>query len=51
MSVVESLRENDPARTFIRISLHRETDADLAQALCPDTMLSTWIIAKRTHSA
>ena len=34
MSIVEELRQNDPAETRIRILLHRETsDAALAQAL------------------
>ena len=33
MSVIEELRQNDPARTTCYILLHRETDADLAQAL------------------
>ena len=34
MSVVEELRQNDPAKTCIRIRLHDETsDAALAQAL------------------
>ena len=34
MSVVQSLRQNNPARTRFYILLHRETsDADLAQAL------------------
>ena len=34
MSVVEELRQNDPARTDITISLRHETsDADLARAL------------------